>query len=153
MAEVRQRIEYLEDKFNEILEKFRPPEFGEEKCSVIDLRTYLPMYHGRKFDDLSSPGLATLVSMAYALAHQSSAIDQHLKLPNILLIDGLSQHLGEEGLDPERVEAVYQYIIDISDEIGDTLQIIVVDNEVPTIARRFIRLALSDTDRLIPVKH
>lgn len=151
-AEVKHRIEYLEGKFNEILERFRPPEFGEEKRSAIDLRTYLPMYHGRKFDDLSSPGLATLVSMAYALAHQRSAIDQHLKLPNVLLIDGLSQHLGEEGLDPDRVEAIYQYLIDTSDEIGDTLQIIVIDNEVPTIARRFVRLALTETDRLIPAQ-
>ncbi|NIN00187.1 MAG: hypothetical protein GTO24_19550 [candidate division Zixibacteria bacterium] len=102
-AEIQQRINHLTDHFNDILDRFHPPEFGEEKRSAIDRRTYLPSYRGRRFDDLSSPGLGTLVNVAYALAHQQTAIELGLKLPNILFIDGLSDHLGEEGLDPERV--------------------------------------------------
>jgi hypothetical protein len=152
-AEIHQRIEHLNYQFNNILERFHPPELGEEKRSAVDNRTYLPQYHGRRFDDISSPGLATLVTLAYALAHQYTSIDLNLILPSILLIDGLSEHLGTEGLDPARLEAVYSYLIEVSEKIGDTLQIIAVDNEVPSIARRYVRIELSDTDRLIPPKN
>ena len=58
--------------------------------------------------------------------------------------------MGQEGLDPERVRAIYEYLIETSGEIGDALQMIVVDNEVPAVARPFVRLELSDSDRLIP---
>ncbi|MFX1297122.1 MAG: hypothetical protein ACFFD2_20000 [Promethearchaeota archaeon] len=148
--EVQLYIKYLNDKLNHILQKFRAPEFGEEKLSTIDFRTYLPLYRGRKFSDISSPGLGTLVSVAYSLAHQITSIDLQLKLPNILFIDGLSEHLGEEGLDPERLESMYKYLIEISEEKAENLQIIVVDNKFPSYARKYIRLELSDTERLIP---
>ena len=144
------RVTHLETRFNDILERFRPPAFGEEQSSSIDRTTYLPIYRGRRFDTLSSPGLATLVGLAYSLAHHVTAIELGLSLPGFLIVDGLSEHLGKEGLDPERLEAVYEYLVDISNHLGDRLQIIVVDNEVPTLARPFIRLELSETDRLIP---
>jgi len=148
-SEVKERIQHLSQRFSEILEKFRPPEFGEEKVSDIDRRTYLPTYRGRRFDDLISPGLATLVTLAYALAHQLTSLDLNLNLPNILLVDGLSEHLGQEGLDPERIRAVYQFLAEISGSVGDLLQVIVVDNEVPDIAKSFVRLELSEEERLI----
>ena len=111
------------------------------------------MYHGRRFDDLSSPGLATIVNVAYALAHQRTSIDLGLGLPNILLIDGLSEHLGEVGFDPERLEAVYKSLIDFSERKINMLQVIVVDNEVPSLVDNYIRLRLSETDRLIPAEN
>jgi hypothetical protein len=148
---VKSRIDYLNEQYNNTLEGFRPPLFGEQKNSIIDRRTYLPEYHGRRFDEISSPGLATLVSVAYLIAHQKTSIHFNLGLPNILLIDGLSEHLGKEGFDPERQEAVYQYLIQMSEELGDILQIIIVDNEVPAIARKFIRLELSESERLITI--
>ena len=149
-AEIQRRLDHLTREFNIILERFHPPAFGEERSASIDRRTFLPIYYGRRFDDLLSPGLGTLVTIAYALAHQRTAIALDLKLPNILFIDGLSEHLGQEGLDPERVRAIYEYLIETSGEIGDALQMIVVDNEVPAVARPFVRLELSDSDRLIP---
>jgi hypothetical protein len=148
---VKERINYLNDQYNDILEAFYPPEFGERN-SIIDRNTYLPEYHGRRFDEISSPGLATLVSIAYLLAHQRTSIHLNLGLPNILLIDGLSEHLGKEGFDPKRQEAVYKYIIQMSEELGDIFQVIIVDNEVPSIARRFVRLELSESERLIPIE-
>ncbi len=149
-AETQDRIKHLTSLFNQILQRFQAPEFGEQRESSIDPRTYLPIYHGRRFEDLSSPGLATLVNVAHALAHQRTSITLDLKLPNILFIDGLSEHLGEEGLDPQRLTAIYEYLIETSREIGTALQIIVIDNEVPEIAREYVRLELSDTERLIP---
>ena len=148
--DARGRVVHLETRFNQILERFRPPAFGEEQSSSIDRKTYLPVYRGRLFDTLSSPGLATLVGLAYSLAHHVTAIELDLRLPGFLIVDGLSEHLGKEGLDPERLEAVYEYLVELSHYFEDKLQVIVVDNAVPSTARQFIRLQLSETDRLIP---
>lgn len=150
--QVKERIDNLVNQYNSILQIFRTPEFGEEARSTIDRRTYLPIYRGRRFDDLSSPGLASLVTLAYALAHHRTTMALDLPLPNLLIVDGVSEHLGEEGLDPERLNAVYNYLIKTSDEVGDKFQVIVIDNEVPSHARSFVRLELSEDDRLIPVK-
>jgi hypothetical protein len=107
------------------------------------------MFRGRRFDDLSSPGLATLVNVAHALAHHITSLNLGLNLPSILFIDGLSEHLGQEGLDPKRLSAIYEYLVDISAKFGDRLQIFVVDNEIPVVARKFIRLELTESDRLV----
>ena len=144
----QKRVQYLKRRFNEILEQLRPPRFGEEELSNINPNTYLPEYHGRSFAELSSPGLATLVNLAHALAHHLTAIELDLKLPDILIVDGLSEHLGHEGLDPQRLEAAYEYLIDLSNSCPE-LQVILVDNEIPDPARRFVRLELSEDDRLI----
>ena len=147
-GESQDRVGRLSERFNEILEQLKPPKFGEEQSSAINPNTYLPVYYGRPFAELSSPGLATLVNVAHALAHQLTAIELKLKLPQILIIDGLSEHLGQEGLDPERLAAVYKLLIDTSRAHPD-LQVIVVDNDIPQEARPFVRLELSEEDRLI----
>ena len=146
--EGRTRVEHLKKRFNDILEKLRPPKFGEEELSDINPNTYLPEYHGRAFVELSSPGLATLVNLAHAFAHHLTAIELDLKLPDILIVDGLSEHLGQEGLDPERRAAAYDLLIGLSGSCPE-LQVILVDNEIPDAARRFVRLELSEEDRLI----
>ena len=142
------RVRHLKTRFNDILEELRPPRFGEEELSDINPNTYLPEYHGRAFVELSSPGLATLVNLAHALAHHLTAIELDLRLPDILVIDGLSEHLGQEGLDPERRAAAYDVLMGVSSSRPE-LQIILVDNEIPDAARGFVRLELSEEDRLI----
>ena len=142
------KVGRLKDRFNETLERLRPPSFGEEELSDINRVTYLPVYHGRPFAEVSSPGLGTLINVSHALAHHLTAVELGLKLPQILVIDGLSEHLGQEGLDPERLEAIYDLLIETSNTHSE-LQIIVVDNEVPEEARPFVRLELSEEDRLI----
>ena len=142
------KVDHLKRRFNEMLERLRPPKFGEQEVSDINLNTYLPVYHGRPFAEVSSPGLATLINVSHALAHQLTAIELGLKLPQILVIDALSEHLGHEGLDPERLEAIYDLLIETS-QTHSELQVIVVDNEVPKEARSFVRLELSEDDRLI----
>ncbi len=145
----KNRVLKLNENFSRILESFNPPKFGEDEQSIIDRKTYLPQFHGRRFDDISSPGLGTLVNIAHALAHQKTCIEQELLLPNILLIDGLSEHLGTEGLDPERLSAIYKCLIDFSDKYKQQLQMIIIDNEVPDYAKKYVRLELSEQDRLI----
>ena len=146
------RVDHLKKRFNDILEQLRPPKFGEQESSGIDPNTYLPDYYGRAFVELSSPGLATLVNLAHALAHHLTAIELDLRLPQILIIDGLSEHLGQEGLDPERLAAAYDLLIETSDRHPE-LQVILVDNEIPDNAREYVRLELSEEDRLIRDTH
>ena len=142
------RVSHLKERFNEMLERLKPPKFGEQELSDINPNTYLPVYYGRPFAEVSSPGLATLINVSHALAHHLTAVELELKLPQILVIDGLSEHLGQEGLDPERLEAIYDLLIETS-QTHHELQVIVVDNEVPDKARPFVRLELSEDDRLI----
>ncbi|MYB17314.1 MAG: hypothetical protein F4X41_09870 [Chloroflexi bacterium] len=147
-ADSYHKVDHLKSRFNEILERLRPPKFGEKESSDIDRNTYLPVYYGRPFAEVSSPGLATLINVSHALAHHLTAYELNLKLPQILIIDGLSEHLGHEGLDPQRLEAIYDLLIEISSTHAE-IQVIVVDNEVPERARPYVRLELSEDDRLI----
>ena len=96
-------MNHLKERFNKILEQLKPPRFGEQELSDINPKTYLPVYHGRTFVEVSSPGLATLINISHALAHHLTSIELGLKLPQFLIIDGLSEHLGQEALDPERL--------------------------------------------------
>ena len=146
--ESRRKVGHLKERFNEMLERLRPPKFGEQEKSDINPNTYLPVYHGRPFVEVSSPGLATLINISHALAHHMTAVELGLKLPQILVVDGLSEHLGQEGLDPERLQALYELLIETS-QTHRELQVIVVDNEVPEEARSFVRLELSEDDRLV----
>ncbi len=147
---VQERIDGLEAVFDELVSRLHPPEFGEEEECKIDRRTFLPIFHGRRFDELSSPGLGTLVNVAHTVAHQLNAFAYDLALPNILFIDGLSEHFGEEGRDPARREAIYRLLGDTCREHGDRLQMLVADNDIPDSMRQFIRLELSEEDRLVP---
>ena len=146
--ESQRKVSHLKGRFNEILEKLKPPRFGEQELSDINPDTYLPVFHGRAFGEVSSPGLATLINVSHALAHHLTAVELDLKLPQILIIDGLSEYLGQEGLDPERLTATYDLLIETSNGRPE-LQVIVVDNEIPESARSFVRLELSEEDRLI----
>ena len=155
-TDFEERISYLDEQFRITLERFKPPRFpnaefaGIDRKTYIDRNTYRPVVEGRPFDLLQSPGLLVLVNVAHALAHQLTAIEYDLALPNILLIDGVSNNLGKEGLDNERLEAVYDYLIEIGDRHRDRLQIIAADNTVPEQAEQYIRVRLSEEEKLIP---
>lgn len=147
VAEAEERTRIMGEYFASILETFRAPQLGE---ATIDRGTYLPRISGRTFDSLSSPGWRTLVGVAYALAYHETALDLNLEVPAQLIVDSPATHLGSEGLDPERVAAMYRYFAEMCDRRGDAFQLIVVDNSVPSGAERFVRVRLSDADRLIP---
>jgi len=147
-----EHVRYLEERFRFALERFKAPHFPNAGKTGIDRKTYRPVVEGRPFDQLQSPGFVTLVNVAHALAHQLTAIEYDLPLPNILLIDGVSANLGDEGLDRERLEAVYDYLLELSHEHADRLQIIVADNTVPRNAADRVRLRLSEEDKLVPIR-
>jgi len=81
-----ERVRFLEERFNEILHRIRAPRFTPPGPTVIDRRTYLPLYDGRRFDDVQSQGLQVMVNVAHAVAHQLTALHFGFALPNILLL-------------------------------------------------------------------
>ena len=155
-ADFEERVSYLDEQFRVALARFEPPQFPNSELgkgdnrTYIDRTTYRPVVQGRPFDQLQSPGFLVLVNVAHALAHQITAIECGLPLPNILLIDGISNHLGREGYDDIRIDAVYDYLIEVADDYQDRLQIIAADNTVPERAREYLRVRLTEDDKLIP---
>jgi hypothetical protein len=147
-----EHVRYLEETFRVMLDHFNVPHFSDAGRTRIDRSTYKPIVEGRSFEQLQSPGLVTLVNIAHSLAHQLTAIEYELPLPNILLMDGVSANLGDQGLDQERVEAVYDYLLELDREHGNRLQIIVADNTVPMDVADKVRLRLSEDDKLVPVR-
>jgi hypothetical protein len=149
-----ERIANLSSNFATILGRFNPPRFpgAEEGLSFVDPNNYLPVLYGRRFDELSSQGLKVMVNVAHAIAHQQTAMDLDLKLPNILFIDGVTSNIGHrEDLDRDRVEAIYKYLIDLSNQFGERLQLIVADNDVPDQASDYIIAEFTENDRLVPM--
>jgi hypothetical protein len=147
-----EHVRYLEERFRFALDRFKVPHFKNAGYTGIDRSTYRPVVEGWLFDQLQSPGFVTLVNIAYALAHQVTAIERGLALPNILLVDGISNNLGTTGLDQERLDAVYDYLLELGDEYANRLQIIVADNSVPQRADGYVRVRLSEQDKLIPTR-
>jgi hypothetical protein len=146
-----EKIAFLEQSISDILGRFRVSQFGDEISVRIDRETLLPVINGRTFDSLISQGLNVLVNIAHALAYHRTALKFGLRLPGFLIIDGPSNNIGHEGLDLERVQAIYDYLVHVSEQAGERLQIIVADNDVPENVRKFVRLRLTDDERLIPV--
>jgi energy-coupling factor transporter ATP-binding protein EcfA2 len=150
-SEFERYMNFLDKTYQSILKEIRVPSFSDPGPSIIDRKTYLPRFEGRRFDELESQGLKVMVNTAHALAHQITCIHFNLNLPNILIIDGLSGNLGYEGLDLERIEAIYSYIVKISEEYKNRLQIIVSDNTVPENTRKYILAEFNDENKLIPL--
>lgn len=146
-----QRIEVLNGFFREGLERIGVPRLVDGGFTGVDTRTYLPRIDGRRFDELQSLGLQVMVNVAHAIAHHRTAIQLGLRLPSLLIIDGLSANMGYEGLDMTRIESMYQYIADIAEENAEAFQVFVVDNTVPGDFRPFVNVELKDDDKLIPV--
>ena len=148
-----ERVRYLEEEFRHILNQFKRPLFPDPGITGIDRENYLPKLDGRRFDELQSQGLKVMVNVAHALAHQLTSIKFGLKIPNILFIDGLTGNMGYEGLDQERIESIYQFLISINKNFANQLQVIVVDNSVPNIAKEFVKVELNEENKLIPMSN
>jgi hypothetical protein len=143
----------LESRIKEYLELLNIPLFGERLSVKINRKTYLPEISGRTFDELSSQGLKTLVNVAHSLAHHTVAIDRNIPLPGLLVLDGLSANAGRKGFDVERIQDMYQLLIDVAIEYSSDLQIIAVDNDSPEIFDEILNekvvLHLTPQDKLI----
>jgi hypothetical protein len=66
------------------------------------------------------------------------------------MVDGINKNIGTAEYDAARIDDAWTQLIELSNSLGDELQIIVAANDVPEFARPYIRLPLSANDRLIP---
>lgn len=143
-------VNHLEDNFRKIVDEIKLERFPNHGFTGIDRKTYLPIYGGRKFDEVQSLGLKVMINVAHALAHQITSLELNLLLPNILLIDGMSSNLGYEGPDLERIEAMYNFVIKTTKEYEGRLQVFVTDNTIPKFAEDFMKYRFTSDDKLIP---
>jgi hypothetical protein len=146
-----EKIERLEQHFAALVDAFGTPQFEGVPRAAINRRTFLPILNGRSFEELSSGGLKVLTNIAYALAHHLTALDFNLPLPGVLLIDGITKNVGRDEYDQARVDAVFAKLLEISEQHGDRLQIIVAANDVPPAVIDRVVLTLAADDRLIPL--
>ncbi|MCS3632445.1 putative nucleic acid-binding Zn-ribbon protein [Salinibacter ruber] len=151
---VNERIEFLNGKYREFLDKVNAPKFERKGSTKIDEDTLLPIYMGRKMSSIKSPGLTVLLNVAHTLAHQVTSLEFSLPLPNIILADGVSGPIGreegniDENFDMGRVRSIYKLFSEVADEYG--IQVIVADNEVPSGLDVDSEIEFTEDDRLIP---
>lgn len=127
-----ENIGALEGRILQYLKRLHIPQFSDTLTVKINARTYMPEISGRSFDELSSQGLKTLVNVAHALAHHTVSIDRDLPLPGFVVLDGISANAGHEGFDQDRVSDVYELLIEVAQVYRSELQIIAVDNDLPS---------------------
>lgn len=153
VAAAEENIEALEKRIVDYLTRLHVPQLGDLLTVKINRTTYLPEVSARTFDELSSQGLKTLVNVAHALAHHTVAIDRGLDMPGMLILDGVSANSGKEGLEGDRIVDMYKLFDEVVLEYGEQLQLIIVDNDLPTeVADEMsnsIVLTLSQEARLI----
>lgn len=153
LAVADDNIRALEQRMLDYLTRLHVPQLEDLLTVRINRSTYLPEVSTRTFDELSSQGLKTLVNIAHALAHHTVAIDRGLPMPGLLVLDGVSANSGKEGFEGDRVVDMYRLFAEIASEYADSLQLIVVDNDLPTAVanelEEWIVLTLSQDDRLI----
>lgn len=125
----------LNEKFTEILEKFKFPKLSK---SYIDPSKYLPYVRDRKYDDLGSLGAVTLLTVAFYLTilEEASKPEINSNHLNILMIDTPSKNLGvsaksSEFQDEEIFDSMIRYFIDLDERMADELQLFVINNGYP----------------------
>jgi hypothetical protein len=143
------RIAGLQSRFADFVERIDLPRFDGEPRAAIDRNDYQPIVNGRKIEGLSA-GTRVLVNVAHLLAHHVYALSAGIELPGILMIDGMTAHIGEAEYDEQRIENIWDQLLHLHETCADDLQTIVAVNSVPERARRFVRLTLSPDDRLVP---
>lgn len=147
-------MDALDDYFRRAVSALDVPKLDASDYVAIDRDPayFGPIVWGRRFDQLHSPGAKSLVNVAFAVSNQIASIELQRPLVNILLIDGLTNQIGEDAPDRERKVKVWKYLLDIAETHLESLQIIVADNEVPDFIEPHVRITLSADDRLVPVE-
>ncbi len=148
-ARSEQLIDALEKRFLDYLQRLHVSLSELPLTATINRKTYLPEVSGRPFNELSSQGLTVLVNVAHALAHHTVSLDYELPLPSLLVLDGLSNNVGNEGFDLERRDDTYRLLMEEVVKYGGRLQVIALDNDVPTFAADSVVAILTPEDRLV----
>lgn len=127
----RQRVGELSGVFREIVAESQLPWFED---ATIDLSTYLPVINGGSFGALSSGGMKAVINVAYHLAILTEAlVERDLRIPNALIVDSPAKNLGVSRNDRGQADRVYRRIAALAGAYQHSFQIIVADNDHPSV--------------------
>ena len=103
----------------------------------------LPMIRGKNYNDISSGGVRTIVSIGYFCSLLKYGLEVGINLPNILMLDTIGKYIGKnsketdikEGMsDPAKYQKLYECflnIVEFAEDNNKSCQILIVDNDVP----------------------
>lgn len=142
----------ITSQFTKILEEFNYPKLSN---SYIDEKSYLPYVRGNKYNDIGSLAGVSLINMAYYLAVLLEGAADNYHHLNLMLIDSPRKNLGakiltkadEEFKDEKIYNSIIRYFIQIGNEYGNTVQLIVVNNGYPDFLPAECVVAEFDTER------
>ena len=123
----------------------------------VNQRNFMPVVRNLEYNRLTSGGVRTLVSVGYFISLLKNGMETTTNHPNFLMIDTIGKYLGKtspryledtnptedrsEGFgasDPTKYLNIYTYILNLCKERQD-VQIIVVDNDIPTVIQEKLR--------------
>lgn len=132
------RIDRLSETFNDIVGRLKLPWY---ETARIDPNSYLPIVNNEIFDDLSVGGARkTIVNLAYHLANLTySLADPVVLLPSLLIIDSPRKNVGQNEEDRAVTGAIYDRIRTLVDAYPGQFQLIIVDNDLPQDATKWLR--------------
>lgn len=142
----------ITSRFTKTLEEFNYPKLSN---SYIDEKSYLPYVRGNKYNDLGSLAGVSLITMAYYLAILIEGATDNYHHLNLLLIDSPRKNLGakiltkedEEFKDGKIYNSIIRYLVQMGNEYGNTVQLIVVNNGYPDFLPTECIVAEFDTER------
>lgn len=117
----------------------------------ISRRTFLPILRSKHYDEITTGGIRTILSIGFLLNILESSLENDTNIPQFLMIDTVGKYLQktkkiylndtdetediEEGIKTAgKYKSLYEYIINLSikmEEANKSCQIILVDNDVP----------------------
>lgn len=122
-------------------------------CTNVSMNknNFLPMLRNNKYDENTSGGIRTILSIGHLLNIFEYSLTKNTNLPRFLMIDTVGKYLqktktkylddtnsiddnNEDISSPVKYKNLYEHIINLSikmEEEGKICQIILVDNDVP----------------------
>lgn len=114
----------------------------------LNNKLFLPIVRNAQYEELTSGGVRTLVSIGYVLALLNYSLENNTNHPKLVMIDTVGKYLGktsprfqetnresdiEEGItqsDASKYTEMYKQFI-LLDKLYQNFQLIIVDNDLP----------------------
>ena len=127
-------IAALAAEFKRVMLAVSFPGVSEDDRVVIDPRNWRPtVIHGEQewsFWDTGSGGKKTLFNVCYALAIHTVAMERHLPVPDLLIIDSPTKNISDDE-NPDLVRSLYAEIYRLArGQEGRQLQFLLIDSDL-----------------------
>lgn len=114
----------------------------------INNKNYFPIVRNQQYEELTSGGVRTLVSIGYILSLLNYSLEHNTNHPKLVMIDTVGKYLGKtspkftetdnasdaaEGItqgDASKYTEMYKQFV-LSSKLHDNYQLIVIDNDLP----------------------